>query len=128
MKFLVSRTSTFGSKSKPCKNAFLESYDTIQTYDISEEEFNQEKYNGASFGRKNYHNNGKWREEGINHRVDEKGRIQRDFPNELKGWFIEINTLEELIDFFAQNGRIVIINHRENKNIIEIEIYDDWRE
>ena len=42
-------------------------------------------------------------------------------------WSIEINTIEELIDFADKHGDIIIEDsfYREYK---EIEIYDTWRE
>lgn len=41
--------------------------------------------------------------------------------HELDAWEIEINTLEELIEFIYSQGRIVM-------NSGSIEIYDDYRE
>lgn len=43
-------------------------------------------------------------------------------------WSIEINTLEELIDFFERNGDIIIKDCFWNRSLREIEIYDDYRE
>lgn len=61
-------------------------------------------------------------------RINERGYIQREFPNDSIGWFIEINSLEELMNFKNRYGDIVITNCWENQNITEIEIYDTYRE
>lgn len=61
---------------------------------------------------------------GTNHRINEKG-IARDF--EVKEWFIEINSLEDLLDFSKKEGPL-IINTEENNLYPTIEIYDDYRE
>ena len=68
----------------------------------------------------------KWRDEGQNHRITETG-IARDFEDE--NWFIRINTFKGLINFIDKYGRIIInLSSTWNKDISEIEIYDDWRE
>ncbi len=42
---------------------------------------------------------------------------------------VEINTLEELIDFVRDNGDIIIQKpYPYRDNLPSIEIYDDWRE
>lgn len=43
-------------------------------------------------------------------------------------WFVEINTLEELIKFYEEYGDIIITDCLWNKSYTEIEIYDDYRE
>ena len=44
------------------------------------------------------------------------------------GWFIDINTLEELINFKNKYGELVLQNSIYNEDIIVIEIYDTYRE
>ena len=41
---------------------------------------------------------------------------------------IEINSLEELMEFQKDYGDIVILDYDYDKNMKEIEIYDDYRE
>jgi hypothetical protein len=43
-------------------------------------------------------------------------------------WTIELNTLEELINFTNKYGRIVIEEYWLNDKFKEIEIYDGYRE
>ena len=48
-----------------------------------------------------------------------------DYPNI---WTIEIDTLEELINFVKKYGTIIIDDSGEKSVPFEIEIYDDYRE
>lgn len=121
MKFKVSRTSIFGDK-KPCDGVTLEKFDYIERRSCSEEEFNKvlAKIEGL------------WRSKGINHTTFEneysKG-IQRTFPQDEEGWFIELNSLEDLIQFMNKVGKgIVLGKYWGNESIYEIEIYDAYRE
>lgn len=110
MKFKVSRTSTYNDE-KPCKEAKRKLYTKIET---------RKKIN---VGEKN-----EWIENGINHHINENGYEQREFPDECVGWFIDINTLEELLAFRNKYGDVIITRAWDNKNIYELEIYDDYRE
>ena len=71
---------------------------------------------------------GKWLNRGINHRVNERGYITRDMVFE-DVWGIEINSIEELIDFQEAVGEELILRTSmiDNKTPC-IEIYDDYRE
>jgi hypothetical protein len=42
--------------------------------------------------------------------------------------FIELNTLEEFIDWVENTGNEVVVIVDKEDNILELEIYDDWRE
>ena len=66
-----------------------------------------------------------WYEKGRNHRVED-GHIKRDF--DAQAWFIEINSLEELLALIANEGDIVVGYSNMNSDIPYIEIYDDYRE
>lgn len=49
--------------------------------------------------------------------------------NGVTVWFVEINTLEELLDFRNKYDRAIIIDTAiESPNIYSLEIYDNWRE
>jgi len=61
-----------------------------------------------------------WRENGFNHRT-EGDFLVRDL--EVERWFIEINSLEELITFAKEVNQEGIIFNDET-----IEIYDSYRE
>ena len=108
MKFLVTRTT--GSRDKPCKNAIKEKY--IYTFELSIDDPNKNPFHKES-----------WYKTGINHRV-ENGHIKKDFEEE--GWFLEINSLEELINLKEEVGEWLIIG--ETHNLLSIEIYNDYRE
>lgn len=54
--------------------------------------------------------------------------IQREFPNDAVGWFVEINTLDELLHFQQKYGDIILTKDYYNPEVLELEIYDDYRE
>ena len=56
-------------------------------------------------------------------------------PRNVKGiykkddnWYIKINTLEELLAFYEEYGDLIISENLDNKEEMQIEIYDDYRE
>ncbi len=119
MKFKITRTSDFNGDKKPCNQAIKESYTRVEIRTLGSFEKFDEK-----FGKQE----GKWLSKGINHCINNMGYIQREFPNESTGWFIEVDTLDELIDFCNKHGDVIITRAWDNKNIYELEIYDDYRE
>ena len=115
MKFRITRTSSdYFDEARPCKKAVEGKYLHTRTRTCAEEEFN----------RKFAYREGLWRSKGINHRVDDRGYIQRE--DEREGWLIEINTLEELIELIAEVDCPVVIS--KDNPMPEIEIYDGDRE
>jgi hypothetical protein len=66
-----------------------------------------------------------WFSEGRNHRVED-GHIKRNFDDEA--WFVEIEDLAALQAFIGDQGQIVMGPAWRAPSIIEIEIYDDYRE
>ena len=71
---------------------------------------------------------GKWLEVGSNHRVDKQGFITRDREEE-DAYGIEINSLEELMDFFNEvKEEIVLQKSWIDKETPCLEIYDTYRE
>jgi hypothetical protein len=71
---------------------------------------------------------GKWLEVGTNHRVDEQGFITKD-RDEKDTYGIEINSLEELMDFSNKvNEEIVLRKSWIDNKTSCLEIYDDYRE
>ena len=71
---------------------------------------------------------GSWLSEGVNHKTS-KGRIQREFPNGAEGHFIEINSIEELLEFQRKVGsELIITSATNNESIPAIEIYNYYRE
>ena len=59
---------------------------------------------------------------------DEKPRNVEGIYLKDDNWYIKINTLEELIDFYNQYGDLIISENWDNKEEMQIEIYDDYRE
>lgn len=116
MKFKVSRTSNMDGSIKPCAGTFLEPFTRI------DERTTNDPKKIPAFKNSNGE---EWYRDGRNHRV-EKGRIKRDFDD--AGWFIEIKSLEDLVKFYRVHGEIIIRSCWRNPSIIEIEIYDDYRE
>lgn len=116
MKFIVTRTS--GWKDSPCEEAKRDSIVRVETRTLcSPEEFD------AKFSNRE----GKWLSVGSNHRVDKNGWITRD-NGTIDVWSVEINNLDELMEFCNKHGDVVIQNYMWNKAYKEIEIYDDYRE
>ena len=65
-------------------------------------------------------------EEAIRGSIERENKIYNKSTVDV--WFVEINTLEELIKFYEENGDIIIKDCFWNKSYTEIEIYDDYRE
>lgn len=112
MKFQVGRTSVWSGK--PCEEAYQDEFTRIDVRTFGSFEEYDERF------RDN------WTDKGENHCINERGRIQREFKE--MDWFIDIKSLEELIDFKNKYERIVIEESWDNPNITRIEIYDTWRE
>ena len=71
---------------------------------------------------------GTWLSKGVNHKAY-KGRIQREFPDGAEGHFIEINSIEELLEFQRKVGsELIITSATNNESIPAIEIYNYYRE
>ena len=115
MKFLVTRTSLWPD-AKPCEEAIKEPY-----VRVDERTVNAPDKIPAYIGK----STDWWYEGGRNHRV-EHGHIMRDFDDEA--WFVEINSLEELLKFRAKYGSVVIESLYNNHALLHLEIYDYYRE
>ena len=121
MLFVVSRTSLVWSDDAPCPYATLRKIVNVESY----------KYSSPEEFDKNHFYSPAWLEEGTNHRVNEHGHITRD-NGLVTVWTIEINSLEELLEFIDKYGDgfggVVISPYRSNPSYFEIEIYDNYRE
>lgn len=117
MEFLL--TSTSGGVENKIPNAIIKKYKKVEVrYFSSFEEFDKR----LSWSE------GTWLSKGVNHKTS-KGRIQREFPNGVEGRFIEINSIEELLEFKKKVGNeLIITSSLNNESIPAIEIYDDYRE
>lgn len=110
MKFVVTRTSDF--EDPKCDEAFIAPFTRVDKRNVDDPMKN--KYISAD-----------WYTLGTNHRV-ENGQICRDFQEECH--FVEINSLEELLKFQEKYGAIIIRSSHGNDSVLEIEIYDNYRE
>lgn len=120
MEFMVSRTSLCGSDEKPCEEAVKKPYIEIEERTVDD------PVKIGIYGGDAKKANSDWYGYGSNHRVED-GHIKRDFPAE--GWFITINSLEELMAFQEKYGNLVLQKSYNNPSSIpEIEIYDSYRE
>jgi hypothetical protein len=125
MEFLLTRTSKWEIETLSdldLKQEDIEYFNIIEkTYDyIDKRGFKTpEEYNAKL--RDN------WFDKGTDHKITKYG-IQRVFKDQEKGFFIEVNSLEDLIRLFEHYGKIIINNNYYNENIKNIEIYDDYRE
>ena len=117
MEFLL--TSTSGGVENKIPNAIIKKYKKVEVrYFSSFEEFEK---------RLSWRE-GAWLSKGVNHKTS-KGRIQRELPNGVEGRFIEINSIEELLEFKKKVGNeLIITSSLNNESIPAIEIYDDYRE
>ena len=117
MDFLL--TSTSGEVEKQIPNTTIKKYTKREVRTCSTfEEFDKR------FSRRE----GTWLSKGVNHKTS-KGRIQREFPNGAEGHFIEINSIEELLEFQRKvESELIIASATNNESIPAIEIYNYYRE
>lgn len=112
MKFAVSRTSAWGDENAPCEEAYRAPYVRVDERTTD----NPKVLPGGSAD---------WFGKGRNHRV-ENGHLMRDF--EAEGWFVDLADYDALIAFIRKYGDVVISVWSYNHDLMEIEIYDDYRE
>ena len=118
MIFQVTRTSGWDDK-KPWDSCI-----PIQLARVETRTFRTPEEFDMKFGKRE----GKWLENGTNHRFDARGYITRD-RELVDKWGIEINSLEELMDFQEAVGEELVLRTSwiDNKTPC-IAIYDDYRE
>lgn len=117
MEFGIDRASD--RSNKPCEGALKKKYDYVDRRIFRTfEEFDSKPH---------LTRNGKFTSEGINHKQTKDG-IERTFPDDCEGWFIEINTLEELLEFEKEHGDLIIGRNWRNHHIMQITIYDGYIE
>lgn len=112
MKYVVIRTSDWYGK--PCDEAFEGTVTNVDIRSVDDP------------SKLNHISREEWYSKGSNHRLI-NGNIARDMGLRTV-WMIEINTLEELNDFYSKYGTLVIGKSCIDYYSLEIEIYDDYRE
>lgn len=118
MKFIISRTSIYSSEKSPCEEAKRDSVVRVETRSLLTPEEFDERFAKIE---------GEWFSVGTNHRKNEVGYITRD-NGTIDVWSVEINNLDELMEFCNKYGDVIIQNCMWNKTYKEIEIYDSYRE
>ena len=116
MKFIVTRTS--GYDETPCVGAIQEEHAWIDRRTAARPEDVP-----AHKGETDW-----WYGSGTNHRIED-GEIMRDC-GPILDWVIDIPTMDDLLQFIADNGEVVIgqpLTARK-PDLTRIEIYDSCRE
>ena len=108
MEFLIHRTSDYKEKQSPCEKAILKDFVCTQKSRKSYYDKKPEKLS-------------EWLSEGCNHRGDGEF-LKREMP--AVGWFITLNTLEELLELRKQCGSRLIINGDGLYGVQSIDVYD----
>ena len=119
MEFLIERTSVWDEEEKPINDErlYYKKYTRVDTRTVDDPK-KLPKFVGDD-----------WYEKGSSHKVDDRGYITREFPDSRPGWFINLNTLEELMTFIEGAGHAVVIGYSMwNSNVRSIEVYDAYRE
>lgn len=116
MEFIITRSSDFLSKKQPIDGSYQKEITRVDVRSISDpSEFDYPRLREE------------WYKAGTNHRVI-NGKIARDLGIE-KVWVVNINTLEELMNFKDECGEDIIITASYiDHTTPEIEIYDSYRE
>lgn len=118
MLFQVTRTSAWHEEYKPHEKCIPITLTRVDRRKFRTPEEHDEKI-GAIYGN--------WFSLGSNHRITEDG-IARDMEKR-QAWAIEINSLEELMNFKDEVGcELVITTSYIDGEFPQIEIYDDYRE
>jgi len=113
MKILVTRSSLFLDNAKPCDDAQKCSYTDVDERTVDDPRKN--KYLSDWYSDPRF----------TNHRV-ENGHIKRD--QNIEGWCICLNTLDELKLFADKHGKCVVSVKDNNPDMMHVEIYDTYRE
>jgi len=116
MQFIVTRTSDW--LGKPCDEAKRA---TATYLDYRRAKSLEEAQTKSWFKE--------WYDSTTNHRVDpEYGVVVGEAKEKDDVWVIEINSLDELLQFIRKYGQVVISECPYKEYPYEIEIYDTWRE
>lgn len=124
MKFLIRRTSNrfrFDPDKPPIKGCRAEKFTAVETYAFK------------SFDAYEVVHRMPFTARGSNHRLilgprGGKYGIARDFVDSKLGWFIDVDSLEELLALADCQGEVIIGRNDDNEDIRQIEIYDGYRE
>lgn len=113
MKFIVERASAWGSEEAPCGGCHKE---VVTSLFVS-------NYSSFEEYKKNCRED--FRARGYEHK-EINGHIERKIDTEC--WTIEINSMNELMDFMQHYGDVIIYNPIGGDPYKKIVIYDDYIE
>lgn len=65
---------------------------------------------------------GTWLSKGVRHCINKDGHIQREWEDWSAGWFLEINSMEELIKLQEKYRQLVVEKCWDNPNLKQISI------
>ena len=119
MKFVISRTSLY--EEKPCEEAFRDKVTYLKVHERACKTFEEYDHRFSK-------HEGAWLSKGTNHRLTQTGIYREEGNIEEESWFIEINSLEELINFQDKYGSLVLEKWKDGNRILQLEIYDTYRE
>lgn len=122
MRFRVTRTSAKYDGESPCHGA---TPGEVERWDIRT--FKSAEQYDAKLGHE-----GRWTERGTDHQViygpgGETRGIKRKVDPE-HGWFIDFDSLADLLAFHEEHGDLVIETDERSGSVPTIQIYDEWRE
>jgi len=102
MKFIITRVSRYGSSygEKPCEKAYMDMIEPWDILRITEEEFNKTPMC--------FRDGKEWREYGTQHHVLSNGNICRKREDTRQVWFLDLNTVDELLMLPTEDGQLVI--------------------
>src|SRR5699024_12709231 len=100
MNYLITRKNEC-IKSKQCEEAYEDIYISHDIRTLHSFEDFDEKFKN------------KFEDNGRNHHINDEGYIQRECVKE--GWFVSLNSLEELIQFKENYGSLFIVSSFTNR-------------
>ena len=124
MEFNVRRASNSDTNINPLNEELSKKYRCHQkTYDyIDRRTWTEEEYN-RRFEHTQY---GLWKSQGVNHTTWKNG-VQRTFPDKMTGWFIEIKSIKQLLEFYKDVKHDILLGDAiGNHSILCLLIVDDY--
>ncbi len=119
MKIIISRTSDMYGREKPCEEARMGMFPYWSSRACSEEYFDENFSNSE----------GLWRSKGKNHTTVGSHITRQEDDREL--WYVDIESFDDLYKLQDKEGELIIKTYKyggPNDKLLEIEIYDTYRE
>lgn len=120
MIFRLYNENCYDDDKKPteCIPCFKKKYDYVEIRTCS---------SFAEFDEKFANEEGNWLSKGTNHRINEKGYVERTFKDGATGWFVDLNSIDELVELTKKlNSSIRIVkDYCNNEDVMMIEFSSD---